>query len=58
MRGIAGMGAGENPLPQKHREHTTALQAGAQRQMRGTAGVQSRPGDRPGRPRNPQYAVP
>ena len=45
-------------LPQKHREYTTALQPGAQRQMRGTAGVQSRPCDRPGRPRNPQYAVP
>ena len=39
MRGIAGMRAGENPPPQKRREHTTALQAGAQRQMRGTAGV-------------------
>ncbi len=31
MRGIAGMCAGENPPPQKRREHTTALQAGAQR---------------------------
>ena len=42
VRANAGSFAGENPLPQKHRENTTAQEACARRQIRGITGCEMR----------------